>query len=695
MRPISKFLQMLAKDHFIFVLRLFLSTILALWVLDVILNLALVKGFFLNRLLLGSFQDYLGLFLAEFQIALGAVVASGLFAAVLAFILASRNRMNEAVILLSALLAALTVLAGTRIIWDLRASQMRLALLISASTGLVLWLVLRQIVNQRSDGHWGFGEIIQWALFPALIIGFANDALAQTVKAAWSQAAIAGVATIFLLGLAILLLRTRSLIWSSSIRWLPVLLAVFLATYSSIGSQFYGDYQAEVGNDAIRHRPSIILIVLDTVRADHIRSYGYLRNTMPALERWAEAALVAKRAISPAGWTAPAHASIFSGRTVSRHGIHHHPESLGQTQPIEGISWLSDKLVNEGYYCLAVSANPMAVPLGGAGFNRVLAPWRKAWNKSTLAALVDNFSPLTSRISERLRWRMPWVDAKGIVDIAMRAVPDDEKPVFLFVNFMDAHSPYNPPASALKLLGVQAERLFGRYKQDTKLSRLWNSLPEGKMQSLVNLYDGDLRWLDLHLEKFLYWIDEHFGKDAIVIITSDHGEELGEKGRVGHSYGLSQSLIHVPLFVRSPGLGSGNLEEVVSTCGLYDFIYLSARGEAPSVESLIQADEHGLVSERYASLGIVRLLGAEYNRPWVSMIEGKYKAVGPSNSGFEFYDIETSGFDQEVAALHSPIEKTLQTRIDEYWAEFQDRREEAFELSKEERAALRALGYVQ
>jgi hypothetical protein len=471
---------------------------------------------------------------------------------------------------------------------------------------------------------------------------------------------------------------------------------VFFPAYSCLSSQFYGNYQKEIRKGPVRLRPNIILIVMDTVRADHLKSYGYQRDTMPALERWAKGALVAKRAITPSGWTTPAHASIFSGRTVSRHGIHCSPKSLSTTRSFEDILWLPERLAAEGYYCLAVSANPLAIPPDAVGFHRVLIPRRHDWYDSSLGALFDHISPLTKNISEWMRWRMPYVDAKGIVDIAMRAVPDDDRPLFLFVNFLDAHSPYNPPAFALKLLGIQAAHLFGRYQRSRPLTRRWGLLPEGKLQNLADLYDGEMRWLDLHLEKFLRWIDERYGENTIVIITSDHGEELGEKGRIGHYYGLSQNLIHVPLYMRSPGLEPGELEEVVSIRNLYDLICLSAKGGTSNIESLVQTDDDGLISERYPSYSNLRVFGREHYRPWVSMIKGKYKAVGPSDYGFEFYDVETSGFDREVAALNPSLEKSLRARLDEYWIESRDTREEISQSpSEEEIEALRAIGYVQ
>ena len=446
-------------------------------------------------------------------------------------------------------------------------------------------------------------------------------------------------------------------------------------------------------------RPNIILIVLDTVRADRLKGFGYDLDTMPALERWASNALVATRAISPAGWTSPAHASMFSGKSVSEHGMHYGPGTKRRdpfrTRAFDGISWLPEVLAEQGYDCLAVSANQFAVPQELTGFRRVFSPDHSDWER-TVAGFVDRYSPITARLSERLRWRMPYVDARKIVDITMRAVPEESAPVFLFVNLIDAHSPYHPPTEALESLGIRDERLFSRYLTHTELTRQWESLPEGREGHLNALYDAELRWLDLNVDKLLTWIDERFGEDSIVIVTSDHGEELGEQGRVGHEYGLAQSLVHVPLFIRSPSLPSGRFDELVSLRGLFDFIKTSVLGEQSGLEAMLSATEEGGISERYPCGACVRDGWPEYGRPWVSVIEGSFKAVGPSAYGLELYRLDDSNFNRETKHADPSVTEMLGEKIDGHWEGLQDRRETegSAALSEDEWRRLKALGYV-
>ena len=681
--------------------RLFVGALVALWVLDVLLSLGLLKAFLLHHEALGRVQDFAGLLVGELQIAIGAAAVAWFAGTAVGLVLAKSRRDREAAAFLSALMVVLVVLAKTPD-WHFTSASFGRKLLVSAVTGFIAWPTVRLLMRARRADARGVGEIIQWALVPALVVGFANEALNRVVSGGLPAAAVSAVAGGAFLLVAVLSLGARPTRRRSWVRWFPVLVAVLLAAHSCISFWTCGSY--DYGATTARspgNRPHIILIIMDTVRADHMRCYGYSRDTMPALERWARGGVTARRAVSPAGWTTPAHASIFSGRTVSEHGIHYaFSQGTGVRAPFvtsafEDVSWLPDVLRDEGYHCLAVSANVLALRPEITGFDRVIIPGRGCWSSSSLAARADEVSPLTRRISERMGWRMPYVDARGIVDITMRAVPRDDRPLFLFVNFLDAHGPYNPPAPALKELGVQPGHVFPRYLLHRKISRLWDSLPEGKAQYVADLYDGELRWVDMNLEVLLRWIDERYGEDAVVIVASDHGEELGEEGRVGHEYGLSQRIIHVPLFVRGPGLGRGELRDVVSLRSLSGYIHSWAKGDSPGVEELVEADEHGLVSERYPSADNARILGPDYERPWVSVIDGRYKAVGPSQGGFELYDIESMGFDCEVVASDSLLESVLRARIDEYWEEFRDQRTGRDEAPlAREMEALRSLGYL-
>ncbi|HXI03051.1 MAG TPA: sulfatase-like hydrolase/transferase, partial [Candidatus Saccharimonadales bacterium] len=450
-------------------------------------------------------------------------------------------------------------------------------------------------------------------------------------------------------------------------------------------------------------KPSIVLIVLDTVRADHLHRFGYARDTMPALEAWARDALTVERAVTPGGWTSPSHASIFTGLSVSEHGVHYAEDPGGDdehlgTLPVEGLPWITNRLSALGYRCIAVSANSLAIPHEMTGWSRHVEPRRILWLPSTLAGLGDIVSPLSRRISEALRWRMPYAEASDVVDITMRAVPPQGGPLFLFVNMMDAHSPYNPPAAALRSLDVDPRPPFGLYATHRDITREWKDLPPGTGEALADLYDGELRSMDMELRRLLPWIDGRFGKNALVIVASDHGEELGEKGRVGHEYGLSQRILHVPLFVKGDGVRSGDDNEVASLVNLYDYILAAASGGTPDEAILSQAGKHGILSERYPSGYNAAKLGPAYGRAWVSLIEDDLKVVGPPDEGLKLYDLGKEGFSSEVPLAMTPEAALLGGRIADYWDALRDQRtgdEGRAAESKERLRRLKALGYVE
>ncbi len=665
-------------------LRLFVCAAAALWAFDVEVNLGLMPGVFLPDPLFGRAQDFLGLLLLSGQIALGSVAVAVAGGALISR-LSRRSARMESQALLVALLSALEILGQASIAWGFAGGQIKRGLAIAAAAGLVVWIVLRFAAGLAKVERFTLAEVARFTLFPVLVVGYVNLALAGLLKGGGVAPLHGAIALSW--GAAWLFSRGRKGWFGAALCGAPLWIAAVVAAWCCIASAAHG----RLGPDASRApgdaRPHVALIVLDTVRADHLSRHGYARNTMPALEQWSGTALVALRAAAPAGWTAAAHASIFSGKPVSVHGIHYGERSF-VTLPFDGVAWLPAELAALGYRSVAVTANPLAIPEGVTGFDALLAPRRNPWHASTLAALVDHRSPLLRRLSERLRWRMPHVSAAEVVDLVMRTTPEGDGPTFLFVNFLDAHSPYNPPAAALRSLGVRPGRAFERYRSHRELDAMWSRLPPSKSRDLTDLYDAELRGIDVQLRHLLHWIDGRYGGRAVVIVTSDHGEELGEEGRVGHEHGLSQRLLHVPLMIRGPGIAPGEQQDVADLRRLHDLLLSIARGVEPDLRALFEPDEYGVIAERYPS-------GMEGGprRPAVSRIEGGLKGVGPSEYGFELFDLDL-GFSRDVA-LEGRGAAELRERIDAYWSRHRDRREDEAPLSDEQRMRLRSLGYVR
>jgi hypothetical protein len=306
--------------------------------------------------------------------------------------------------------------------------------------------------------------------------------------------------------------------------------------------------------------------------------------------------------------------------------------------------------------------------------------------------------PFLRRPSELLRWRVPYVDAQGIVGVVKRALPEStDAPVFLFVNFLDAHSPYNPPEEALDKLNVHVADVFPRHHHHRRLTRQWQSLSPGKLESLCSLYDGELRWMDMQLAELLPWLESSLGPKSVIIVVSDHGEELGEEGRVGHEAGLSQRILHVPLFIGGKGYAPRSIDEVVSTRRLFNFILSCSDSGMPILESLIQSDEFTTIAERYPTTKGNSPGNPLSQCPRVSCIQGSFKVVGPSICATKMYDIEKSGFRDSISATDTPEATSLLEFIDAYWDSYEDRRDESSageKPSRKELNRLRGLGYI-
>jgi arylsulfatase A-like enzyme len=689
-------MQSTNEKYFLNGIKAFFSTLVSLWTLDVLVNYSIIEELYLRRPPQAGPVDFLGLFLAEIEIAFVVVAVCWLISGVASVLFKARHKTNHAVILLSSVVVALTIFVnaskfGTQ------------SPLVAAIAGMVIggttWVLFHFKVRDITD-RGTFGEIMQAVLYPAMIIGLASQVFAGVVAGRIETAVLNAVIAAITIAALTVLIFFQTRVVRVALRWLPICAAVVFSGHVIGSAAGYGVNVDKRYRDPARKRPSIILIVLDSVRADHLQRFGYPRNTMPALEQWAQDAVVATRAVSPSGWTSPALASIFSGLPVSLHGIHYGMSTdLFATPAVDGITWLPRQLTRIGYYSVAVAANPLALPAADMGFTRVLDPTRDVWASMSLANQVDQRIAVLRRVNERLRWRMPYVDAGRMVGIIKRAVPAGDGPVLLFINLADAHSPYNPPEEALELLGVRPDRAFRRYDDHRRLTRDWRNLPPSTQRSLGELYDGELRWIDLNLTTILEWVDERYGGEAVVIVTSDHGEELGEHGRVGHEFGLPQTLIHVPLFVKAPYLNAGEIDAVISTRSLYDYILKLAYGETPDLATIAETDTFGVICERYPSgRSIESLPGTGYERPWVALFENESKGIGPSQYGFEYFGFDSTAFYREKELVaDSTVTSGLRERVDRYWETYRDRREESGfgETSEAMSKKLRSFGYIK
>jgi arylsulfatase A-like enzyme len=314
-------------------------------------------------------------------------------------------------------------------------------------------------------------------------------------------------------------------------------------------------------------RPNILLIVLDTVRADSLSSYGYPRATTPRLDAFAAGAVRHTQATTVSPWSVPAHASLFTGLLPGQHGAGRGVRvdgTLVRPAPLdERFVTLAEALAAEGYATAAISANLLV-----AGHMNLTQGFRHVDVRRSPRSLPPAAAPLLLRgqgmaprwlVADRVQEWFPsaFRSAGEIADagIAWLGRPRPEgQPYFAFLNFMDAHTPFVAREGFHDRWPGRSERLpsFGLDTAGAIASGARAITPE-EADHLRALYDAGLSYLDHEVGRLLEFVDAlPDAERTLVIVTADHGEALGEHGRIGHDCVLLPSVMRVPLLVRHP-----------------------------------------------------------------------------------------------------------------------------------------------
>ena len=300
-------------------------------------------------------------------------------------------------------------------------------------------------------------------------------------------------------------------------------------------------------DDAHGATPNVILIVLDTTRRDHLGAYGKSPSLTPALDTFSRESVIYEGAFSTAPWTVPSHASMFTGLYPVTHGCtHEHHLWLD-----DHFLTLSDRLKELGYQTVAFNSNPYVQETNLLqGFEQV------SYLVGAYEDLVMHSFAATLGVPEH------WVD-KGSAE-AVDALKtwladgrDPTRPYFMFVNLYEAHRDYVPPLSAREGLtsdDVTMSELIQFWADfNPNLLQLTRKKDERAQKIVQRLYEAEIRYQDRRLGEFLDLLRVHGSMDeSLVIVTADHGENLGEEGRWEHLHEINDALIHVPLFVRYP-----------------------------------------------------------------------------------------------------------------------------------------------
>jgi len=288
------------------------------------------------------------------------------------------------------------------------------------------------------------------------------------------------------------------------------------------------------GNPA---KTSVVLILIDTLSADHLGCYGYTRETSPAIDSLAASGIVFEHCQAQGPWTLPGMASIFTGLTERSHGCSYYngfshgldPEVPTITSVLKDNGYSTAALVNVGYL-----GEPFGITRGNDYF------WINEDGSDNADVTVDSL-------------------------LSYFEHTDPGEPFFVTIHFFDAHLPYEPPApwdTLFQLSGTSG---------GTEWPAMEYCSNQAVIQHMTAMYDSEIRWTDSQLSRLFAGLRQTGRADnTLFILVADHGEEFMEHGDWGHAHNLYQQALHVPLIMSGPGIEPGS--SVSRNVGQYDIL---------------------------------------------------------------------------------------------------------------------------
>ncbi len=415
--------------------------------------------------------------------------------------------------------------------------------------------------------------------------------------------------------------------------------------------------------------PDVLLITLDTTRADHLGCYGYARDTSPNLDRLAAESTLYTRAYSTSSWTLPAHASLFTAKWTVSHGARYDPNgplalSNGLAGP-EGWSLYRARGLARGQPTLASVLREAGHATGAV----VGGPWLKR-----IFGLDAGFEHYDDDGIDEMNGRR----AADVTDRAITWVDQQaDRPFLLFLNYYDPHAPYAPP-DAFRGAFVPADA-----------SHPGTEVPATPR----DLYDAEILYADHHIGRLLAHL-RAIGRyeNTWIVVTADHGELFGEHGLRGHGKHLTEPEIRVPLLVKRPGPNPRG-RRVDAPIQLTEIAPLVLREFAlpRALDSArIAGDAHPIVAELYPwreERGTVRVL-----------IEGPFKFTWNERGAPRLFNLARDPSEtRDIRGRDPERAEAMEARLNAYLADAPrpGPAGPANELDAETQRALRNLGYLE
>lgn len=437
-----------------------------------------------------------------------------------------------------------------------------------------------------------------------------------------------------------------------------------------------------------RRPPDILLITLDTLRADHLGCYGYERRTSPRIDELAAVATLYSRAYAAAPWTLPSHASLFTGKYPAEHGARTFKAEEGEAR--EGALddshlTLAEALKAEGYRTAAFVGNAVYLEPRfqlDQGFDSY-------YNERTYARTLT-------------RLLVEWLEEyRG---------EDAEDPFFLFANYVDTHNPYNAgkrhddPGFVEEGKSRESHRLYQELRP--WILQRKKPFPDEKLKLLIDQYDTAIYNLDAELGFLVETLKRlSLYDNTLIVLTSDHGEFFGEHELIDHGKDVYQEVLWVPLIIKYPGQQEGRIDDRLLS-GVHVPRLVVSQLTGPMAERNLRLFPRApgrdpVIGQNYFTMPYDFNLNPwerdRFDRVRTALYEWPYKYIRDSSGAEELYHLEKDpGETVDLRDRESEVARRLAERLEAHEAGVHDAGSlrPARAPSGEQIEHLRALGYL-
>ncbi len=328
-------------------------------------------------------------------------------------------------------------------------------------------------------------------------------------------------------------------------------------------------------------RPDVFIILVDTLRRDHLSAFGYARPTSPNIDRLLSESYVFTAAQTPSTWTIPSVASLFTGLYPSAHRI-----ATGVDRVPEDAPLLAEHFRSYGYRTAAFVGNEIVTGSNGyaQGFDHFFPPPSPWWVYHQRTVFERIITRMRRPASAAREWRLNQEVLRWL-----RATPDS--PHLVYIHYLDPHAPYEPPASDLHAVapdspdGPAEPPLFSDYERRVTEPdcRDWECLAQPPVLSadevagMVARYDGEIHQVDRRIGELFAQLRAMGTLDrSHILFVTDHGEQFGEHGGWCHGHGIYEEIIGSPMAYRPPG-GLSESRRITRPTALLDLPYTLCR----------------------------------------------------------------------------------------------------------------------